>query len=60
MAIGSIVLGVLFLGIIVGIFFLLRNVVRNLKKIRENEKEMLKNLDSVESETKNEDEQDEN
>lgn len=60
MAIGSVILIILFIGVLVGIFFLLRNVVRNIRKIRENENEMLKKLDDVEDENKNEEKLDEN
>ncbi len=54
MAIGSIVLIIIFLGLLISIFLLVRNVVRNLKAIRNRDREMLKNLDNVKDVDKNE------
>ncbi len=52
MAIGSIVLSIIFIGVLIAIVLLVRNVILNLRAIRRKEDEMIKNLNNVEDETK--------
>ncbi len=52
MAIGSIGLLIIFIGVLIAIVLLVRNVILNLRAIRRKEDEMIKNLNNVEDETK--------